>query len=214
MSNRHLTIAALAAVAALSACTADTGPAREETSAVPAPRPTSAKPSTPAKVPVDWEAAQRQLPTVDNTRIDLGDPSDVAEKFVLLSTTFAPKDVVDEEDQVKGGYPLSTEHYRQQHKPFKADGAIVRTRSWYNQGTGEDDPVVTVYSTVHWLKQPSPVAPEATRAQRILRSTQTPVTASGRELDTRTLDHVVYLAKQPNGTWLVDDIEVTEVDEN
>ena len=153
------------------------------------------------RVNVDPDA----LPTVDNTRIDRSDPSDVAKQFVRLSTTFAPDVVVDERDQVERGYPLTTRHYRATHKPLETNPDIVRIRSWYNQSTSDSDPVEIVESIVGWATRPVPASDDDERLVRNIQSVQIPVTTSGRELPERILEWQVTVLKQDDGTWLVDD---------
>jgi len=153
------------------------------------------------------------LPTVDNTRIDRTDPDDVAKKFILLSTTFAPGREVDERKEVERGYPLTTSHYRENHKPLEPNPAIVRTRSWYNQETSYENPVRVVVSQVGWADRPVPVKDNDKRAIRSVHSVQTPITESGRKLSGRTRDWEVTVVKQDNNTWLVDDAVATEVED-
>lgn len=153
------------------------------------------------------------LPTVDNTRIDRTDPDDVAKKFILLSTTFAPGREVDERKEVERGYPLTTSHYRDNHKPLEPNPAIVRTRSWYNQKTSYENPVRVVVSQVGWADRPVPVKDDDKRAIRSVHSVQTPITESGRKLSGRTRDWEVTVVKQDNNTWLVDDAVATEVED-
>lgn len=154
------------------------------------------------------------LPTVDNTRIDRSDPSDVAKQFVRLSTTFAPGYVVDERDQVERGYPLTTPHYRQTHKPLVTNPDIVRIRSWYNQSTTDSDPVEVVESIVGWATRPVPASDDDEKLVRNIQSVQIPVTASGRELPERILEWQVTVIKQDDGTWLVDDATSEYVEED
>lgn len=153
------------------------------------------------------------LPTVDNVRLDRTDPDDVAKKFVLLSTTFAPGREVDERNEVERGYPLTTKHYRDNHKPLEPNPAIVRTRSWYNQKTSYDNPVRVVVSQVGWADRPVPVKDDAKQAIRSVHSVQTPITESGRKLSGRTRDWQVTVVKQDDNTWLVDDAVATEIED-
>lgn len=202
--RKHLLCSAVILPAlAVTACGGSTEPASpaESTTTTPAVVVTEASDPQAERSGIDPD----HLPTVDNTRIDRTDPSDVAKQFVRLSTTFAPEIRVDERDQVERGYPLTTKHYRATHKPLETNPEIVRTRSWYNQSTTDDDPVEIVESVVGWGTRPVPVSKEDARVMRNIQSVQIPATVSGKELKERVLDWQVTVAKQGDGTWLVDD---------
>lgn len=149
------------------------------------------------------------LPSIETVEVDRTDHASVAYHFVLFSTTFAPGPVVDEKNQVERGFPLTTEKYRDDHPTLEANPDIVRLRSWYNQKTRDDDPVVFVGADVQWLLRPSPILPDVDRTDLLLRSTQTPVTESGRKMPSRVLDYIVVVVKQEDGTWLVDEATST-----
>lgn len=206
------TVLALILAASMATATAcgrgDSPDTPTATTTAPSQSPTRSASPTSEKPTVTPE----ELPTVDNTRVDRTDPSDVADKFAVFSTTFAPGDVVDEKNQVERGYPLTTDKYRREHKPLEPNGAIVRIRSWYNQSTSDNDPVAVVESTSEWVQRPSPVGENADRARRVLRTVQTPITESGRKLHSRTLEWTIQLQKQKDGTWLVDDTSSLEIE--
>lgn len=149
------------------------------------------------------------LPSIDTVKVDRTDYASVAYHFVLFSTTFAPGLVVDEKNQVERGLPLTTDKYREDNPVVETNPDVVRLRSWYNQKTTDNDPVVFVGSQVQWLMHPSPILPDVDQADLSLRSTQIPVTESGRKLPSRVLDYVVVVVKQEDGTWLVDEATST-----
>lgn len=199
MMKRPLAILLAAATATLlAACTSEPEPEQPPPLATPSatttyqPRPT----------------ATEDLPSVDNTDVDMSDPSDVAYNFILLSTTFMPGDVFNPMAASERGYPLATDRYREEHTPA-TNTEVVRIRAWYNQRTTDDDPVSIVESTVEHLTRPVPPTPDATKATRHLRSTQTPVTESGRTLPPRGQDATLHLIKLDDGHWLVDDATYT-----
>lgn len=149
------------------------------------------------------------LPSIDTVKVDRTDHASVAYHFVLFSTTFAPGLVVDEKNQVERGLPLTTDKYREDNPVVETNPDVVRLRSWYNQKTTDNDPVIFVGSQVQWLMRPSPILPDVDQADLFLRSTQTPVTESGRKLPSRVLDYVVVVVKQEDDTWLVDEATST-----
>lgn len=147
--------------------------------------------------------AETDLPNVHNTKVDFSDPTDVAIKFLELSSTFSPGEIFDPVKASERGYPLATEHYRRTQAPA-SNTQTVRIRGWWNQDTSDNDPVVRVNSEVEFLTRPSPPTASATTAMRNLRVTQTPLTSSGRALPPRVQDAQLTLLKQSDGRWLVD----------
>lgn len=196
MSRKHLWSLALATIWALAGCSADEP-------ADPASRPAPASTTTTSTTDPVRYTDPASLPNVENTDINHEDPTDVAYNFVLLSTTFMPSDVFNPLVASERGYPLATERYRTDHAPA-SNTEVARIRGWWNQKASETDPVAVVNSEVIITVRPSPVTSDAATATRHLRSIQTPVTESGRELPGRIQDSVLTLVKQEDGTWLVD----------
>ena len=196
MSRKTLWSLTVATTLALAGCSADK-PEEPTPQSTPASTTTT---STPAPVRYPDPAS---LPNVENTDINRTDPTNVAYNFVLLSTTFMPGDVFNPLAASERGYPLSTKRYRTEHAPA-SNTEVARIRGWWNQKASETDPVAVVDSDVTITVRPSPITPDATTATRHLRSTQTPVTESGRKLPMRGQNAVLTLVKQENGTWLVD----------
>lgn len=189
---------ATSGAALLAACANE--PVPEQLTPLPTPSATTTYQPRPT--------AMEDLPSVDNTDVDMSDPSDVAYNFILLSTTFMPGDVFNPTAASERGYPLATDRYREEHRPA-TNPEVARIRAWYNQRTTDDDPVSIVESTVEHLTRPVVPTPDATKATRHLRSTQTPVTQSGRTLPARVQDATLHLIKNDNGHWLVDDATYT-----
>lgn len=189
--------------------TASTAAVLTACAGTPEPEPSAPLPTPSATTTYQPRpTATEDLPSVDNTDVDMSDPSDVAYNFILLSTTFMPGDVFNPMAASERGYPLATDRYREEHKPV-SNTEVVRIRAWYNQNTTDDDPVSIVESEVEHLNRPVPPTPEATKATRHLHSTQIPVTESGRRLPTRVQDATLHLIKNDEGHWLVDDATYT-----
>lgn len=199
MKRNVVILLATAGAALLTACASQPEPEQPAQ-----PPPTTSATTTYQPRPT----ATEDLPSVDNTDVDMSDPSDVAYNFILLSTTFIPGDVFNPVAASERGYPLATDRYREEHQPA-SNTEVVRIRAWYNQRTTDDDPVSIVESTVEHLSRPVPPTPDATQATRHLRSTQTPVTQSGRTLPARVQDATLHLIKNDDGHWLVDDATYT-----
>lgn len=166
-------------------------------------------PSTTTERPQDKYTDVESLPNVENTSVNRADPTDVAYNFVLLSTTFIPGDVFNPQAASERGFPLATQRYQQDHAPVGNEG-VARIRGWWNQKTSDDDPVLVVDSFVEVMVKPTPVGPEETSVVRHIRSTQTPVTASGRKLPARVQDAELVVVKVEDG-WLVDEATYTAV---
>lgn len=149
------------------------------------------------------ETDRESLPQESNTEINWQDPTDVAKKWLEFRTTFLAGDISNPDVLVERSNVATTDEYKERSAPM-TNPDIVRTRSWFNVGEDPDDPIVRVTSLVELAERANPVFPEDVATQRVLRTDETPVAASGKTSKPRKRRVEVFL-KKVEDRWLVDD---------
>lgn len=151
------------------------------------------------------------LPQESNTEINWSDPTDVAKKWLEFRTTFLASDISNPNVLIERSNVATTDEYRERSAPV-ANPDIVRTGSWFNAGEDPDDPIVLVTSLVELAERANPVFADDVVTQRVLRTEETPVAASGKKSKPRK-QRVEVSLKKVEDRWLVDDARFTNLDD-